>query len=217
MTDQIDPSSGQLARAFDDLEYEEQCQVSSHWSASRLLLLASLFLYGTFVFAYFYLRALNNHGLWRIGDQHASAIIGTTIAVLVVLSGLIHYIGARRLQIGSRVDWQVGALVSLILIAVATGLQIWDLTRLPFRPASSAYTGIFITWSAVYIVYLLGQFYWLETLLAQSIANRRSVLQETPEGLIVVSRFGANVEGYVLFSQFMVIATIVMWLLFYIV
>ncbi len=213
MTDVAQPD----IKPFDDAEYEEQCHISSLWSGSRLVVLGSVFLYGTFIFAYFYLRALNNHGLWRDGNQHPSAILGTIVALCIVGSGLVHYVGARRLQIGARIDWQVSAVISLFLIAIACGLQIWDMTRLPFQPASSAYAGVFIAWMPVYIFYMLGQFYWLETLVAQAIRRPRSVLAETSEGVIVVSRFGANVEGYVLFSQFMIVASAVIWVLFYVI
>ncbi len=214
---EMDTGPAPAMKPFDDDEYEEQCQVASFWSASRLLLVGSIFLYGTFIFAYFYLRALNNHNNWRIGDQHPSTIIGTIVAVLVLGAALIHYVGARRLQIGARVDWMVGAMVALVMIVIAGGLQIWDLTRLPFQPASSAYAGLFIAWMPIYVIYIFGQFYWLETLLAQAVTRPSSVLQETPEGVVVVSRFGANVEGYVLFSQFMGLGAIVIWVLFYLI
>ncbi|MGH9075034.1 MAG: hypothetical protein ACRDZQ_13095 [Acidimicrobiales bacterium] len=203
--------------AFDDDAYEEQCQIGSFWSASRLLVAASLFLYGTFTFAYFYLRALNNHNDWRVGGQHPSMILGTLVALCIVGAAIVHYGSARRLQIGALFDWQSGAAVSLGLVATACGLQIWELTRLPFHPASSGYTSVFIAWMPIYIVYMLGQFYWLETLIAQSIVRPRSVmLRRLDEGPLIIPRFGANVESYILFSQFMAVGAILIWILFYV-
>lgn len=209
---QPDPS----VTPFDDEEYEEQCLVSSFWTASRLLVIASLFLYGTFAFAYFYLRALDNHGSWRIGGQHPPTVIGTCVAISVVLAALVHYTGARRLQIGALWDWQVGAVGALVITAVAAGLQIWQMSRLPFTPASSGYTSVFVAWMPVYVLFLLGQLYWLEVLLARSIRAPQAVLAETDEGVLVVSRFGGNVEGYVLFSEFMVVGAVLIWILFYV-
>lgn len=201
---------------FDDDEYEEQCQLSSVWTASRLLVLSSIFLYGALLFTYFYLRALNQNGLWRVGHQHPSTLLGTCVAVLAVAAGLVHYVGAHRLQYGARVDWLVSAMTSLTMILAAAGLQIWEMTRLPFQPASSAYAGVFITTAPVYIIYLLAQAYWIETLIAQAMARPESVLVDSGEGMIIGPRFGAKVEGYVLFSEFMIVASAGIWVLFYI-
>lgn len=201
---------------FDDEEYEEQCLVSSFWTASRLLVIVGIFLFGTFVFAYFYLRALNSSHAWRVHHQHPSMIIGTMVAVCVVLAALVHYVGARRLQIGSLWDWQVSSLVSLIVTAIAAGLQVWEMTRLPFSPASSGYTSVFVAWMPVYILFIIGQWFWLEILLARSVRAPEAVLAETEEGVLIVSRFGANVEGFVLFSEFMVVSAIAIWILFYV-
>ncbi|MGH9060923.1 MAG: hypothetical protein ACRDZY_15640, partial [Acidimicrobiales bacterium] len=198
--------------------YEEQCQVSSYWTGSRILVMGSVFLFGAFTFAYFYLRALNSHNDWRVANEHPSMILGVLVAACVVGSALVHYGSARRLQIGARADWLVGATLSLGLTATACGLQIWEMTRLPFDPASSGYTSVFVAWMPIYIIYLAGQAYWLETLVAQAIVRPASAMARTEDGhLLVVPRFGASVEGYVLFSQFMVVAALLILLLFYVI
>lgn len=201
---------------FADEEYEEQCLVGSFWTASRLLVIASLFLVGTFVFAYFYLRALDAHGNWFVKGDGPPGVIGTMVGVCVLAAAGIHYVGARRLQLGALRDWQVAAGTGMLLAAIACGLQVWQLTRLPFSPASSAFTSVFVAWMPVYIVYIMGQFFWLEILLAQSIRRPQSVLVETDEGVLIVSRFGANVEGYVLYTELMVVTAVLIWVLFYV-
>ncbi|MHB1710717.1 MAG: hypothetical protein ACYCV7_04845 [Acidimicrobiales bacterium] len=203
--------------AFDDGIYEQQCEIASFWTASRLVIMASLFLYGTFTFAYFYLRELNNHNDWRVGHQHPSVIIGTVVAICVVGAAAIHYAGARRLQYGARSDWIIGCFTSLVLLALGAGLGVWELTRLPFFPASSGYSSIVVAWMPIYLIYILGTFYWLETLLAQAIARPASAMVETPDGSIVIPKFGAKVEGFISFSGFMVVVTILIWVLFYLI
>ncbi len=203
--------------AFDDGIYEQQCEIAGLWTGSRLLVMASVFLYGTFVFAYFYLRAVNSHNDWRVGHQHPSTIIGTVVAVCVIAALATHYAGARRLQYGARFDWVIGSIASLILLGIGAGLAVWDMTRLPFFPASSGYTSVFVAWMPIFIIYLLGTFYWLETLVAQAVARPTSVVVEAADGLMVVPKFGARVEGFIVFSGFMVIATAVIWVLFYII
>lgn len=217
MSDQADNVGRRPITPFDDAEYEEQCQISSMWTGSRVLVLASVFLFGAFLFAYFYLRALDLHGNWRVHNQHPSTPIGTSVLVLVLLAALVTYVGARRLQTGSRTDWFVGAGTGLLLSLISAGLLIWDLTMLPFHPASSAYAGLFITLTPVYAFYLLGQSYWIEVLIAQSVARPETVLQDTGEGVVVLPRFGANVEGLVLLTEFMAVVSIVVFLLFYVI
>lgn len=209
-------TAGELP-AFDDDIYEQQCEIASFWTGSRLVVLASLFLWGTFVFAYFYLRALNSSNDWRVGHQHPSTIIGTVSAICVLAGVLTHYVGARRLQWAARFDWIISSLGALILFGVAAGLSIWELTRLPFQPGSSGYTSVFLAWAPINIVYIVGTFYWLETLLARALAHPEAVLAESPDGQMVVPGFGAKVEGFIVFSGFMAVATIVFWLLTYVV
>ncbi|GEM_PF-3495915 len=209
--------SPQGVEGFDDALYEEQCQISSMWTSSRLLVVLSLFLYGAFTFTYFYLRALDNNNDWRVGNQHASTLIGVMVTACLIGSALLHYMSARRLQVGMKFDYLVGAGLSLGLVATACGLQIWQLTRLPFQPASSGYTSVFIAWMPIYIVYMLGQIYWLETILAQAIVRPWSAFRPTtdPDLPPVVPRFGANVEGYILFSEFMGAMALLIMILFY--
>lgn len=203
--------------AFDDDVYEQQCEIAGFWTASRLVIMASLFLYGTFTFAYFYLRAVNNHNDWRVGHQHPSIIIGTVAAICVIAAAATHYAGARRLQYGARFDWVIGCIAALLLLALGAGLGVWELTRLPFYPASSGYSSIVVAWMPIYILYILGAFYWLETLVAQAIVRPTSVMVDTSDGPMVVPKFGAKVEGFIAFSGFMVVGTVLIWVLFYVI
>jgi heme/copper-type cytochrome/quinol oxidase subunit 3 len=201
---------------FEDDVYEDQCEIASFWTGSRLLVAGSLFLYGTFVFAYFYLRALNNHNDWRVGSQTPSVAIGTVVAILVVASALVHYLGARRLQIGGRADWLFGSAASMTLMVVACGLQVWQMTRLPFHAGSSGYTSVFVAMMPVYIIYMVGSVYWLETLAAQAVVRGDTVFVETLEGPMDVPKFGAQVEGFIVFSGFMALMAIMIYVLFYV-
>ena len=58
--------------------------------------------------------------------------------------------------------------------AVAVGLQVWQLTQLPFFPGSSGYASCFIGWASMNIALVLSGIYWLETLLARELRLRRA-------------------------------------------
>lgn len=199
-------------------EFDEQrAIVGAIWTGSRLFVAVSAFVMGGFVFAYFYLRMQDNAGDWRLNHQMPSLLIGTAVLAFVLASGIIQFFGTRRLRIGERLDWQIASAVGMLFMGIAAGLQIWELTRLPFQPASSGYTSVFVAWMPIYIAYLLGAVYWVETLVARSVRRPDTVLaiHSSGTGRVVSPIFWANVEAYSLFVNFMVLASIVEWVLIY--
>src|SRR5437016_12572020 len=62
-------------------------------SASYLLAGATAFFFVAFVFAYFYLRSLNNGGMWKPKGVDASIGWGTAIVACYVLSALLVRLG----------------------------------------------------------------------------------------------------------------------------
>jgi hypothetical protein len=62
-------------------------------SASYLLAGATAFFFVSFLFAYFYLRALNNGGMWKPTGVDASVGWGTAVVACYVLSALLVRLG----------------------------------------------------------------------------------------------------------------------------
>jgi hypothetical protein len=101
---------------------------------------------------------------------------------------------------------------------VAVGLQIWQLTDLPFYPGSSGYASCFVGWAAMNIAVLLVAAYWLETLLAREIRLRRAVAEDggTPRSALPAARlFRANLNGCTYFWGFVGVVAAFFWVLFY--
>ena len=65
-----------------------------------------------------------------------------------------------------------------VLGGFVIGLQVWQLTELPFFPGSSGYASCFVAWAGMNIALVLVGVYWLETLLAREIRLRRAVAQD---------------------------------------
>jgi heme/copper-type cytochrome/quinol oxidase subunit 3 len=100
MTDLTSTPSEAAAAAEDEGFYHESA-LNATWTGSRLAIGGLTFLFGAFLFAYFYLRSLNSSGLWQgPGFVRPSLWIGTTIMLLAEVSAGVHYFGLQRIKAG---------------------------------------------------------------------------------------------------------------------
>src|SRR5581483_9692078 len=75
-------------------------------TAAQLWSSATAFFFFAFLFAYFYLRSLNQSHLWKPKGVDAPVAGGTIVAALVVASALVAWAGARRLAAGDERAWR---------------------------------------------------------------------------------------------------------------
>lgn len=202
-----------LVEEFDEVVFEQTARVNSYFTGSRFLVAASAMLQGGMVFAFFYLRSVNSSGLWRLPHQNPSIILGSLVAVAAIAAAGISLGGLSRLRKNSRIDWQVSTGIALLLELFATGMQIWQLTRIGFFPGSSGYASVYVGWAIVNVAFLLGCAYWVETLFARSLR----VGLETGNDSDSDPTFTAAVEAASFFLNFMAIVEVLIFVLFYIV
>jgi heme/copper-type cytochrome/quinol oxidase subunit 3 len=141
--------------------------------ASRLLASASTFFFLAFLFSYFYLRSLNVEGLWRHGHINPNQALGAAMIACIVLSALSAVVAGRQLKRGSP-GWRVPAIGAVVLGLAAVGLQCFEYTRQHFGPTDGAFASVFCTWTAFYMIAVLGTMYWLETQVATELRARRA-------------------------------------------
>src|SRR5215467_14515089 len=99
---------GALDRTAEEAGFYHEAALGATWTGSRLAMGGLSFLFGSFVFAYFYLRSLNSNGRWHGSGYHApSMVLGTVIMLLVLTSAGVHYLGLQRIKAGSKQPWQV--------------------------------------------------------------------------------------------------------------
>jgi hypothetical protein len=205
--------------AIDEEQYYHDAQLGAIWSASRTLIPVVAALYGGIYFAYFYLRSLNSNNLWDPHHITASKIIGFSIMVLGVVAALVQVFVNRRLRRGFTNDFIVGSAFNTLLLLIATGLQVWTLTRLPFPPGYSGYSGVYIAFGPVNAVVLGLTAFWLFTLMMRAI---RSYGFYKPDGGIGLSayrnaeNFRASLDGYSAFVIFMALIGIFSWYLYFV-
>jgi hypothetical protein len=194
--------------------------VGAYWTGGRLLIGMFTFLFASEAFAYFYLKSNNSGKLWRPDGITAPTGIGWAIFAVVLASAVLAIYGQWRMRKGSLLDWQVSGWVAVLGILLAVGLQVWQLTQLPFFPGSSGYASCFIGWAVMNIMMLLGGAYWMETTLALS---HRLARIDPEEGTPATSAgpaaqlFRANVESCTYFFGFMAVISLLFWVFFYLI
>jgi len=204
---------------IDEEQYYHDAQLGALWTASRTLIPVVAALYGGIFFAYFYLRSLNSNHLWDPHGLTASKIIGFSVMALVVVGTLFQLFVNRRLRRGFTTDFIVGTAANTLFLLLAGGMQIWELTRLPFPPGYSGYAGVFIAFAPVNALVILLVAYWAFTLMMRAI---RSYAYFRRDGGIGVSahraaeNFRANLDGLGAFSIFFALLSILSWYLYYV-
>jgi heme/copper-type cytochrome/quinol oxidase subunit 3 len=141
--------------------------------AGRLLAGATTFFFLAFLFAYFYLRSLNQNHQWHIARVKADQGLGVAIVVCVLLSAALAIVAGRQMKAQSR-SWLGPAVVSLVLGLAAIALQCVEYTVQHFGPTDGAYASVFCAWTAFYAIAVLGTMYWLETQVATELRARRT-------------------------------------------
>jgi heme/copper-type cytochrome/quinol oxidase subunit 3 len=186
-------STSGLSRESEEEGFYHEAALNAAWTGSRLAVGGLCFLFGSFVFAYFYLRSINSSGRWMGSGYHApSMVYGTVIMIAVLLSAGIHYAALQQAKAGKKRLWQIGALTALLLGVAAIVLQILELLYLPF---------------------------WLETLLARSrFIPAISFVEQPPtyKEAFMVQRFQSSLSGFATVWNFLAVVTVLFWVLFYV-
>jgi heme/copper-type cytochrome/quinol oxidase subunit 3 len=131
------------------------------WMGGRLLCGAISFFFASFLFAYFYLRALDLSHKWTIGVVQPSSGLGATIIALYVVGAVIYRLAAKR-----PADVLTAGTVTILMSLAAVVLQFFEYTKLDFGAASGGYASVFIGWTALYAIVALFGIYWIETQMA---------------------------------------------------
>jgi heme/copper-type cytochrome/quinol oxidase subunit 3 len=150
--------------------------------ASHLWSSATAFFFGAFLFAYFYLRAIDGSKVWRPKHVDPSLTLGTLAAVaLVAAAGLL-----RFALVDHRADrlaaWRIKAVITLVLLVAAVALQIVEWSTQGFGPTDGPYASVYLGWTGLLALFTVGLAYWVETTLAISIRYREVANGAPPAG-----------------------------------
>ena len=215
------PGSGEAAtRATEEAAFYHEAALNAAWTGSRLAIGALSFLFGAFAFAYFYLFSSNGHGMWlpsstRIPSNH----YGETITGLIVVSAVIQTVGLQLIKRGSKRNWFMIAIVTLVFGLAAVSLQVNELLNLPFQPGQSGFASVFVGFYPVALVSWLAAMIWLEILIARSRSIPEISFVEQPPTYAQayeVQRFQSALSGFTTVWNYLAIVTFIFWILFYV-
>jgi len=212
--------SPELSQAEEEAVFYHESALNASWTGARLALGALTFLFGAFVFAFFYLRSLNSHGLWYTSSTHPSVPVGLTVMLLVVVSAVVQTLALQRIKAGHKGTWVSGATLALLLGLAAVGLQIWQLANLGFWPGASGFASVFVGYNPIYLTIVFCAMVWLEILIMRCRAIPEISFVEQPPTYAEafgVQRFQASLSAFTLVWNYLAVVAFIVWVLFYLV
>jgi heme/copper-type cytochrome/quinol oxidase subunit 3 len=139
---------------------------------------ATITFFFAFVFAYFYLRSLDNNGLWHPAGIDPPDRYGVAITAAFVLSAACFGYTARAARSGRR--WVVVSGLALLLALTGCVLQGLEYAHLGFGPEDGGFASVFYGWTALFTVLALIALYRIETIFASGLRYRESETTEPP-------------------------------------
>ena len=153
-------------------------------SASYLLAGATAFFFVAFLFAYFYLRSLDNAGMWKPTGVDASIGWGTAVVACYAASAVLGRLGLTDHRASRRDQWRVKGIAAFLIGFAGLVLQVLDWTHEGFGPADGGFASVFFGWTAFLFLFVFCTMLWLEMTLATSFRYRGYVDagREAPAG-----------------------------------
>jgi heme/copper-type cytochrome/quinol oxidase subunit 3 len=139
---------------------------------------ATITFFFCFVFAYFYLRSLDNNELWHPAGVSPPDGYGVAIMLAFVLSAALFAWVALAARTGRR--WAIIAGISLLLGLVGCILQVFEYANLGFGPEDGGFASVFYGWTLLFTVVALIALYRIETIFASGLRYRESETTEPP-------------------------------------
>ena len=142
-------------------------------SGAYLFAGGTAFFFLCFLFAFFYLRSLDNAGMWKPKGVDASVAWGTVITALYVASALLVRFGLSEHVAGRRTNWRLAGGAALAAGLAGLVVQAIGWSHQGFGPADGGFASVYFGWTAFLFLFVLGTMYWLETVLATSLRYRK--------------------------------------------
>jgi heme/copper-type cytochrome/quinol oxidase subunit 3 len=210
-----------LTREAEEEAFYHETTLNAAWTGSRLVLGSLSFGFGAFVFAFFYLKSLNSHGMWHPASfKNPQPWAGAVIMAMIVVSALLQTAVLQRIKAGHRTPWLAGAVVAMMLGLAAIGIQVWQLLNLPFFPGSAGFASVFVGATPVFVVVVFAAMIWLEILIARARRIPAISLVEQPPTYAEafrVQRFQASLSAFTVVWNYLAVIAIVFWVMFYLI
>ena len=192
---------------------------------------ATAFFFVGFVFAYFYLRSLNNNSMWKPPHVTPSITLGTLITVCIVGCAGALWLGLQDQAAGRRPQWRLKGMLALALTLAAIALQIAAWASQGFGPTEGAYASVYVGWTAMLFLFLIGLAFWIETVVATAIRYRNVPVGGVPPAghgsgdahrarhdiADPLSLLRPQLAAVSFYSQFIAVIAVITWIILYLV
>jgi heme/copper-type cytochrome/quinol oxidase subunit 3 len=184
------------------------------WVGGRLLCGVISFFFASFLFAFFYLKALDVNHNWKIGNVVPDGGMGVSIAALFALSAVIYRLAARR----PSGDTMAGGTIAVIAGLAAVVLQFIEYIVIDFGAASGGYAAVFFGWTVTYAIVALMGLYWIEIQVASLWrARREGKMRETEVPATETALVLAGIEASSFYWAYFVAIGVLAYILLYLV
>jgi heme/copper-type cytochrome/quinol oxidase subunit 3 len=180
----------------------------------RLLASGVGFVFVSFVFAFFYLRAVNSNGLWRPAHVKPLPGYGIVVLICIVAAAALFDVARRSVVTGTERNWRAASLAALGLGLIAVLVQLVDYHEIHFHTAGGGYASVFWGWTLVFMVCWVGALYWIETLVAQSLRHPPASPREGTAGSELLR---PSADGCVVYLYTLVVIEVIAFVLLYLV
>ena len=179
----------------------------------RLLCSATAFLFISFLFAFFYLRAVNSNGLWRPKGVEPVQSWGIAVVVLMILAAVVFDVARRAVVSGTEPRWRSASVTALVLAVLVIAAQGLEWSAISFKTWQGGWAAVFWGWTAVQLLFWLGAVYWVETLVAQTLRRPPASPREGTAGSEVLRPSADSAIVYLYSMAFMgIIAYVLVYL-----
>jgi heme/copper-type cytochrome/quinol oxidase subunit 3 len=162
-----------------------EVQERNIWLGVRVMAGVTIMFFLAFVFAYFYLRSLNNAGRWQPPRVDPPQAYGAVIVGLFALSAAALAYADRAAR--SARTWLPVAGIALALGIAGCVVQVVEYANLGFGPLDGGYASVFLGWTLLFTVFVLIAMYWVEIVFATGLRHRRTADAYIPHGLDAAS------------------------------
>ena len=184
------------------------------WVGGRLLCGAISFFFASFLFAFFYLKALDVNHNWKIGNVTPDGGIGLAVAALFLFSAVIYRLAARR----PAGDSMAAGMIAVAMGLAAVVLQFIEYIVLDFGASQGGYAAVFFGWTATYAIVALMGLYWIEVQVASLWRVRREgKMRETEVPTSESALLLAGIEASSFYWAFFVAIGVLAYILLYLV
>jgi heme/copper-type cytochrome/quinol oxidase subunit 3 len=184
------------------------------WVGGRLLCGAISFFFASFLFAFFYLKALDTNHSWKMGTIVPDDGFGVAIAALFLFSAVIYRLAARR----PAGDSMAAGMLAVVMGLAAVVLQFVEYIVLDFGASQGGYAAVFFGWTATYAIVALMGLYWIEIQVASLWRVRREgKMRETEVPTSETALLLAGIEASSFYWAYFVAIGVLAYILLYLV